>query len=74
MNRIPPTKRAGDKLLSLREAADEGHIHWQTLRKAALYRREIPYLQRGRHGRIYLWRNDLLAWLERSLRPALREA
>ena len=66
-------KRAGDQLLPLNEAAKRiGRSH-QFLRRL-LAARQLAFVQTGQKARIFIWESDLLAWLERSTRPALREA
>lgn len=65
--------RTSDRLLPLREAAEIAGRHWQYVRRAAV-RRELPYVQDRPNAKIFIWHSDLLAWLERSFRPALREA
>lgn len=43
------------------------------MRRAALGR-EVAFVQRRPYGRIFLWRSDVLKWLQGNLLPAIPPA
>jgi predicted DNA-binding transcriptional regulator AlpA len=54
------------RLLSMREAAEQGHMSESTLRRILLAGKGPPAIKRPGSNRWLFWSNEVAAWLERG--------